>query len=95
MTDGTLLVKTPIMPVTYDVVSTPSHRNAKMMEFLPESLSEFKDDSAMLYEGLDLSLLEAEDIYISDSNKCVEEFMEQIIQEKFSRFIKGNIRFRI
>lgn len=95
MTDGTLLVKTPIKPITYDVVSTPSHANARMMEFLPESVQDFRGDSDVLYEGHDLSLLEAEDIYISDSSQCVEQFIEEIIQEKFGNIISGNIRFRI
>lgn len=94
MTDGTLLVKSPIMPITYDVVSTPSHQNARVMEFMPESAIDFQSDSQVLCENNDLNLLEAENIFISDSNQCISKFVEEIIQEQFSRIISG-IRFKI
>lgn len=94
MTDGTLLVKSPIMPVTYDVVSTPSHNNAKVMEFIPESAMDFQSDSQVICESGDLSLLEAEDIFLSESNQCISKFMEEIIQEQFSKIISG-VRFKI
>lgn len=94
MTDGTLLVKSPIMPVTYDVVSTPSHQNAKVMEFIPESATDFQSDCQVVYENDDLTLLEAEDIFLSESNQCITRFMEEIVQEQFGKIITG-IRFKI
>jgi hypothetical protein len=94
ISDGTLLVKSPIMPITYDVVSAPSHQNAKVMEFIPESAMNFKSDSQLLYENKDLLLLEAEDIFLSESNSCIAKFVEEIIQEQFSNIISG-LRFKI
>jgi hypothetical protein len=94
MTDGTLLVKSPIMPVTYDVVSTPSHQNAKVMEFIPESAMDFQSDSQVICENDDLTILEAEDIFLSESNQSISRFIEEIVQEQFSRIISG-IRFKI
>jgi hypothetical protein len=94
MTDGTLLVKSPIMPITYDVVSTPSHQNAKVMEFIPEASMDFQSDCQVMCENGDLTLLEAENIFISESNQCVSRFVEEIIQEQFSRIISG-LRFKI
>lgn len=95
LTDGTLLVKSPIMPITYDVVSAPSHQNAKMLEFIPESAMDFNSDQQVVYESSDLTLLEAEDIFLSESNHCVSKFLESIIEERFSKIVSGNIRFRI
>lgn len=94
MTDGTLLVKSPIMPVTYDVVSTPSHQNAKVMEFIPEAAIDFQSDSQVICENSDLTILEAEDIFLSESNQYISKFVEEIIQEQFSKIVSG-IRFKI
>jgi hypothetical protein len=95
MIDGTLLVKTPIMPITYDVVSAPSHRNSKVMEFIPESAMEFDSGQQAMYESNDLTLLEAEDIFLSESNHCISRFLENIIEERFSKIVAGHIRFKI
>lgn len=35
--DGTIKVLTPIKPITYDIVSNPSHAAARVLEFLPTS----------------------------------------------------------
>jgi len=94
LTDGTLLVKSPILPVTYDVVSTPSHQNARVMEFIPESVMSLQNDSQVLCENDDLTLLEAEDIFLSESSVNISRFIEDIIQEQFSKIISG-IRFKI
>ena len=95
LVDGTLLVKSPIMPVTYDVVSAPSHKNAKMMEFIPESATDFESNHQAIYESNDLTMLEAEDIFLSESNHCITRFLENIIEERFSKIVSGSIRFKI
>lgn len=95
LTDGTLLVRSPIMPVTYDVVSAPSHKNAKVLEFMPESAMDFGGDQQVVYESSDLSLLEAEDIFLSEDNHFVSKFLENIIEERFSKIISGSIRFKL
>jgi len=95
MTDGTLLVKTPIMPITYDVVSSPSHQNSRVMDFIPESLHEFDNDMQVMCEGDELSILEAEGIHMPQGNQSMLKFIDEIINEKFNNIISGQIQFKI
>jgi len=95
MTDGTLLVKTPIMPITYDVVSSPSHRNSRVMDFIPESLNELNSDMQVMCEGDELSILEADGIHVSQGSQNMLQFIEEIINNKFDSIISGQIQFRI
>ena len=93
--DGTVMVKTPIMPITYDVVSTPSHANAKMLQFLPESFADFDNDCSVICEGNEASILEAEQIHICEGNKCITKFIDEIINERFMDIISSRIKFRL
>jgi len=43
--DGTVIVGDDIKAITYDVVSNPSHSNARILEFLNEDINLFKLDS--------------------------------------------------
>lgn len=95
MTDGTLLVKTPIMPITYDVVSSPSHQNSRVMDFIPESLYEFDNDMQVMCEGDELSILEAEGIHVPQGSQSMLKFIDEIINEKFNNIISGQIQFKI
>ncbi len=93
--DGTIMVKTPIMPITYDVVSTPSHANAKLLEFLPESFADFDNDCSVICEGSEASILEAEQIHICEGNKCISKFIDDIINERVMDIISNRVNFRI
>ena len=94
--DGTLMVNNPIMPITYDVVSNPSHTNARIMEFLPESdMSILENMDSVLCEGNELNLLEAEHITICDGNTCVRRFIDDVITEQFMTIIGKGVKFRI
>ncbi len=95
MTDGSLMVKTPIMPITYDVVSNPSHANAKVMDFIPESLTSFQEDYQIMCEDADLALLEADRIHIPTGVQNVGMFIEEIINERFESIVSRGIQFRI
>lgn len=93
--DGTVMVKTPIMPITYDVVSTPSHANAKMLEFLPESFADFENDCNVICEGNEASILEAEQIHICEGNQCITKFIDEIINERFMDIVSKGVKFRL
>ena len=93
--DGTVMVKTPIMPITYDVVSTPSHANAKMLEFLPESFADFDNDCNVICEGNEASILEAEQIHICEGNQCITKFIDEIINERFMDIVSKGVKFRL
>jgi hypothetical protein len=87
----------PIRAITYDVVSNPSHQNARIMEFLPESDMSLNDQDCILAESGDLSLLESEDqITISkDGNLFIRSFTDDLIQETFLQIINKGLRFYI
>ena len=94
--DGTLQVKTPIMPITYDIVSNPSHTNARVMEFLPESDMGFLSNcETLICEGEEISLLETEQITICEGNYCVRKFIDDIIAEQFMDIIVKKIKFNL
>lgn len=89
------MVQTPIMPITYDVVSTPSHANAKMLQFLPESFADFDNDCNVIYEGVEASILEADEIHICEGNQCVTKFIEEVINERFMDIVSKKVKFRL
>lgn len=90
MADGTLMVKQPIMPITYDIVSNPSHNNAHIIEFIPESsLGFFNSESSVINEQLDVNFFDSEKINICDGNSCIYQFIDEIINDHFSEAIRG------
>lgn len=53
--DGTIIVGDDIKAITYDVVSNPSHSNARILEFLNEDINLFKlDNNELLIEDTSL-----------------------------------------
>jgi len=94
--DGTLMVQEPIMPVTYDIVSNPSHSNAKIMEFLPENSHEYIPESNVMYETTDdLLLLENHDGIVIDKGNTVITFINEVIDKSFMDIISKKIKFNI
>jgi hypothetical protein len=92
--DGTIMVKDPIRPITYDVVSNPSHVNARVLEFLPETASEFIPDN-MICEGEMLDLLGKDHIAISEGDSMVIRFIDDIINERFENIVSKGIKFKL
>ena len=103
LTDGTLDVSMPIRSITYDVVSSPSHENAKITEFMESdlsmSLSETIAESEMvLAESQDLTLLEQQDGIIINNNygnQCIKTFTQDLIFETLVNVVHKGLRFRI
>jgi len=99
LTDGTLDVKMPLRAITYDIVSSPSHDNARITEFLPESfICESADESGILAEAADLSLLEQQDNIVIDNvngNHYIQAFTDDLIHETFLNIINKGLRFKL
>lgn len=93
--DGTIMVKDPIRPITYDIVSNPSHTTARVLEFLPESAQEFIPEQNVIYENSDLDLLMADQVNVVVNNSNVLKFIDDIINERFLEVATKKIRFRI
>ncbi len=92
--DGTIMVKDPIKPITYDVVSNPSHATAKVLEFLPENVTDFMSEHSMIYEAADMEMLDLDHITVADSTISLTEFFDDIYKQKFSEVIT-RITFRV
>ncbi len=94
MNDGTLMVKTPIKPITYDIVSNPSHVEARILKFLPESCNDFiPTDSMSLMESVDD--MDLSQTMVCEGGQCVMKFVDDIIREQFNEIISNKIKFLI
>ena len=94
LTDGTLMVKEPIRPITYDIVSNPSHANARILKFLPENYNEYIPcESISLMESV--GELDQEQVMICEGGICVKKFVDEIIDETFLDVISKNVKFMI
>jgi len=78
-------------------VSSPSHANSKIIEFLPESdMSLFHNTSSILAEDVDLNLLNDQDqITLCENNYCVKMFMDDYIREQFNNIVGKGLRIRL
>ncbi len=81
--EGVSLITDPIRPITYDVVTNPSHKSAKIISFIPESASDFIDDGASLITENEILTLENVHLPIT-SRKLIDEFLMNILKEQFS-----------
>lgn len=93
LADGTMVVKDPIRPITYDIVSNPSHATAKVLEFLPESASDFMSGRTVLCEADELNILDKDHVTITDGDSMIVKFIDDIINEQFFDIISKKIRF--
>lgn len=94
LSDGTLMVKDPIRPITYDIVSDPSHANARILKFLPENCSDYMpQDSISLMESI--GELDQEQIMVCEGGQCVMKYVDNIIDESFMDIISKKIKFMI
>lgn len=86
-------VARPIRPVTYDIVTNPSHDSSRVLQFLPENINTFMLESN---GGENLQLLEEitlDDIDMSDPNQVIYDYLDQIISESFRKMDKINFIF--
>ncbi|MEM4385264.1 MAG: hypothetical protein QXD03_01815 [Candidatus Anstonellales archaeon] len=89
--NGYMLVQPPLKPVTYDVVTNPSHQSASILEFLPEDASNLIDLSQQ-----DIIITESTSIVGSMKIKASKEVLEYV-REMIDYSYKKNkfIRFKI
>lgn len=88
--DGTLSVSENIIPITYDCVSNPSHCNARVMEFLPESdMSLFSNSDGFICENTEFPFLTEDNITLYEGGCCVERFLDDIIADEFLNTVTG------
>jgi len=82
---GISRVSRPIRPITYDTVTNPSHKTARILSFLPENATEFvsnsKIDTSVIYES-DLSI---DNIHLPNVNESIYEYLDMLVLEHFSK----------
>ncbi len=81
--EGVSLITDPIKPITYDIVTNPSHKSAKIISFIPESVGSFENDSSDLITENEILVLENAHLPIS-SRKIVDEYLADILRQQFS-----------
>lgn len=88
--DGTIEVQEPIKPITYDLVSNPSHASAHILEFLPEDVSDSSPDNAsVVYEGEDIDFLVKTDrLNINATNQFEKNYISDVISNNFNSGLK-------
>jgi hypothetical protein len=92
-----IIVSLPMEPITYDIVTNPSHVNARILEFLPESedLSLEQSLGQLVYESEDVELLKKDNILICENGSCYyTPFAESIISDVFKELV-NKIRFKL
>ncbi len=83
-----LMVERPLRPITYDIVSNPSHQTATILEFLPEDVSLDNSNLNYLSES-DEYFLNQDHISIGQTNDT-KLFVKSLIEESYNnqRFIR-------
>lgn len=89
---GLATVSKPIRPITYDSVTNPSHKSAKILQFLPENINEFVNDSNECAELLQESVINIDDLNISNQNEDIYDYLDRVVQEAFSAI--GPVKFK-
>lgn len=87
-------VTTPLRPITYDIVSNPSHGSARILNFLSEdhSVNNIKEillnesnDEEVLLESIDSLIFESEHFCMPGSSKeeC-SKYLKTLLAEQFN-----------
>ena len=94
-TTGLSRVVRPIKPITYDTVTNPSHKTAKVISFIPENINEFIDNTEITMENQNIlyeSEILSENINLSNNNQNVYEYLDMLIKETFYKI--NPVRFK-
>lgn len=88
----TRIVK-PIRPITYDIVTNPSHSTAKIMEFVTEDINSFLIDSSVNAQLINETTLINDDLQLEDANESVYDYLERVVNNTFRTI--GPVEFRL
>ncbi len=100
--DGVVEVVAPFRPITYDIVSSPSHNSARILKLFTESVninhwlnSSNESDLSFVNESEDIShVLESDNIgKVKSSSNDFREYMEDVIKRTYSHIRSVNFNF--
>jgi len=88
--NNVMVVEPPLRPITYDIVSNPSHTNANILEFLPEDFANLTSLNSLV------AINESSDIFGDEFNIPVNDFnlyLREIIENAYrsNRICRLNI----
>lgn len=83
----------PIRPITYDVVTNPSHASARILEFVTENISDLMLNENLNEELLTESCLCCDGICLPSVNENTLEYLETVLNSTFKRL--GPVSFRL
>ena len=72
----------PIKTITYDVVSNPSHKTAKIIDFIPESANDFQEE-LLLTESSNFVLTNENAFCPTSSKELINQYLTDLISERF------------
>jgi len=87
-----LYVEKPLRPITYDIVSNPSHKTATILEFLPEDVNLIGDDSSSLITE-DIDEFSIRNNINIIKNTDTRQFVKQLLEHSYNS--NKFIRFKI
>ena len=76
-------VCTPLKPITYDVVTNPSHKSARIINFIPESYSDFNAGDNIITESNHF-ILSSENAHVPTSSKDIlNDYLLMVLEESY------------
>lgn len=77
-------VKGPLRPITYDIVTDPSHKKARILNFISESKNFISDDESLIEECMTELLRSGENFNQPDSSKEIyNDYLNLLVKESF------------
>lgn len=83
----------PIRPITYDIVTNPSHKSAKILEFLTENISDFLTDDSQNVTILQESAFDCDGIQCATCNEDVYAYLDDVLNTSFKMLAPVEFRF--
>ncbi|MBC8427581.1 MAG: hypothetical protein H8D97_01680 [Proteobacteria bacterium] len=96
--EGVMEVKMPLRPITYDIVTNPSHKNARMVQFTTESEQlkslMHQDDESLVTEAQANEILLCDNIrYPNTSKEMIAQYLNELVREAYDDL--RNITFKV
>lgn len=90
---GLTRIVRPIRPITYDIVTNPSHGSARILEFMTENISDLFVDPSISSQMLSESVLTLDDLHIEDDNSSIYDYLDRVLNTTFKTI--GPVTFKI
>ena len=90
---GLTRIVRPIRPITYDIVTNPSHGSARILEFMIENISDLFVDPSISSQMLSESVLTLDDLHIEDDNSSIYDYLDRVLNTTFKTI--GPVTFKI